>query len=158
MKTTTKLLGLSLAGAGLLMTACEVPGGGQPPRTIVIPNPTGDTPFSGFPTTFKGTTFVQPRTGDASAEGLLDSSDVFTTTVGEATDLTFTCDVGDEDTWVYVTSEDDDVLDIYCEGEGSYDVTVDGSTTVEIGSNGDPGLHPYVIRADLDETTEPTLS
>jgi hypothetical protein len=154
MKTTTKLLGLGLAGAGLLLSACEVPGGGIPPRTIVIPNP-GDEPtqFSGFPATFQGTNLVLDDSSEMGTETIFRAYDAFETTVDEPTDLTITCDVYDDSTSVLVESDAGNVVDDFCD-QGPWDVTVDGNVYIEVAQQGDPGVYPYSVRADLDDAAE----
>jgi hypothetical protein len=154
MLKTTKILGLGLAGAGLLLTACEVPGGGEPPRTIVFPNP-GEEPttFSGFPATFRGTVLVTERdTEDLSASSLLTDNDVFTTTVGGARDLYIVCDSVESPIVVEVESDGEDGT-AYCDQDGETVYGVDGATTVTIRAtdSADAGLIPYVVHADVVE-------
>lgn len=154
MRKTTKLLVAGLAGSGLLLTACEVPGGGIPPRTIVFPEIDGDTPFSGFPATFKGTNVIGTQLGDVSTSGIFDWYDQFVTEVDGSLDLLITCDVYDEGTAVYVDSSAGDAF-MVCEEDGpTLEVTVSGPTEIEIGNySEEPNtLHPYSIRADIDDT------
>ena len=152
MRKTTKLLVAGLAGSGLLLTACEVPGGGIPPRVIVFPEVNGDTEFSGFPATFKGTNVIGTQL-DVSTSGVFDWYDQFVTDVDGELDLTITCDVYDEYTAVYVDSSAGEDF-MVCEEDGpTLEVTVSGPTEIEIGSYSDEPntLHPYSIRADVNQ-------
>jgi hypothetical protein len=55
MRTTPKLAGLGLAAAGLLLAACEVPGGNPPGSVdLVFEQPAGDTAISSLPAIVHG--------------------------------------------------------------------------------------------------------
>jgi hypothetical protein len=153
MNKTTKLLVAGSAGIGLLLSACEVPGGGQPPRTIVFPNAQGRTPFAGFPATFKGTLVGTEVVSEPSTQNLISWYDAFTTTVGGTTELTISCSIFDDDTVVYIdgTTGDDGDDYLYC-SDGPQSVTTinGGEVYVEIGTEDhDGGVHAYVVNADL---------
>jgi hypothetical protein len=148
MRTTTKLMALGLAATGLLLNACEIPGGGQPPRTIVIPNPGVErTPFSGFPATFQGTNIIQDQ-GEITSQDVISPYDAFTTQVNDDLTVRFTCSVSDEETTIYVDwGAADDFF--FCD-DTPHNVTVDaGQVYIEIHNySHDAGLHPYVVNAD----------
>ena len=158
MRKSTKLMVAGLAGTGLLLSACEVPGSGPPLNTpaIVFPNPDGDTPFNGFPAIFKGTNVAEDRDANSN-QGLSGWYDQFVTTIEEETTLLITCEVYDEGTAVYIDWGDGDDF-FFCDEEGpSREVTIDsGDLEIEIGnySNDLGSLHAYVVRAEV--STQPT--
>jgi hypothetical protein len=159
MRKSTKLMVAGLAGTGLLLSACEVPGSGPPLDTpaIVFPNPDGNTPFNGFPAIFKGTNVAEERGDDTSNQGLRGWYDQFVTTIDEPTTLLITCEVFDEGTAVYIDWDASDDFMVCAEDGPVLEVTVDaGDLEIEIGnySNELGSLHPYVVRAEI--SNQPT--
>ena len=148
-RQSTKLMFAGLAGVGLLLSACEIPAGGPPP-VVVFPNPEGDTPFSGFPATFKGTNVIEED--GQSNQGITGWYDQFVTTPTGSISLVITCVVYDEGTAVYIDWEDDDAF-MVCDEDGPVlEVTVDsGPLEIEIGNYASEvgSLHPYVIKVDV---------
>jgi hypothetical protein len=154
MNTTTKLLVAGLAGTGLLLSACEIPGSGPPLDipTIVTPNAEGRTPFSGFPAVFKGT-LVGQEDHVPSSQNLISWYDAFTTTVTEELTLTISCSVYNSETVVYIDgttgTDGDDYL--YC-SDGPQQVTTvsGGEVYIEVGTEDTDGyVHAYVVHADV---------
>lgn len=155
MNTTTKLLAAGLAGMGLLLTACEIPGSGPPLNipTVVTPNREGRTEFSGYPAVFKGTNIVTPGEQEQSQGNFLSFYDAFfTLQPGEVT-LRVTCDVYDADTYVYVdhTTGDNDDDYFKCTDGPTTITTLDSSESyLEIGTESqDPGFHAYKVRFEI---------
>jgi hypothetical protein len=149
MRKPTNMMLAGLAGTGLLLAACEIPPGGPPP-VIVLPDPGGDTPFSGFPATFKGTNVIE-EDGESN-QGITGWYDQFVTTVDEETSLVITCEVYDEGTAVYIDWDAADDFMVCAEDGPVLEVTVDsGDLEIEIGNYASEvgSLHPYVIRVDV---------
>lgn len=155
MRSTTKLLAVGFGATGLLLTACEVPGGPPPVApAVVFENPSLDsTPVPSLPAFLKGT-LVTEEQSEVEAEGLFTSEDHFHVTVPEGGQwVQVHCPVGDDQLGVSFV---DAGVDIYpcgpgqpIEGpfflaEGDHDITVYSTSP-------DAGVTSYSVKIDVVE-------